>query len=54
MRKLVFVAEEGGALLPKNWSPENTDLLEAEGDQYTISQFQLHLCNDIITVQFEI
>ena len=39
-----YGAEEGGALLPKNWSPEYTDLLEAERDQYTISQFQLHLC----------
>ena len=30
MASLKCVAEEGGTFLPKNWPPENTDLLEAE------------------------
>ena len=30
LKSLKCVAEEGGALLPKNWSPENTGSLEAQ------------------------
>ena len=51
MESLKYGAEERGALLPKNWSPEDTDLLEAERGQYTISQFQLRLCKTSIILK---
>ena len=36
--------EVGSEFLPKKWPPENTEWLEAERGEYTISEFQLHMC----------
>ena len=56
MESLKCVAEEGGTFLPKNWPPENTDLLETKKrviQNFTVSNAPVLNIDDVITIKYE-